>query len=377
MEAIGHLAGGVAHDFNNILTVIYGYCNLIRMKMDEDASYLSDIDEVLAAAERAANLTRSLLAFSRKQVMNPAMVNLNEVVRNVCKLLTRVIGEDIQLNSVFEPNSPMIFADRGQIEQVLLNMATNARDAMPNGGIFSIETEIREIDDSYIHSHGYGKPGKYAFISVSDSGMGMDAATCKNIFDPFFTTKEIGKGTGLGLSIAYGVVKQHNGFIDVTSNPGKGTTFSIYIPLEKEVHAEIVAEKSPDYPASGNETVLIAEDDAAIRQYTGLILKKFGYDVILAHDGEDAIEKFRASRERISIVVMDMVMPGKSGKEACEEIRRIQPGTKVLFMSGYSPDLLQNKGFFASAEEILAKPIQPLEFVRKVRQLLDSCVQAP
>jgi len=372
MEAIGQLAGGVAHDFNNLLTVIYGYCNLIRMQLDEGSPCISEIDEVLGAARRAANLTGSLLAFSRKQVMNPALVNLNDVVMNVSKLLTRVIGEDIRMETSFNADSLMVVADQGQIEQVLLNIAANARDAMPNGGTFSIETAIRDLDDSCITAHVHTPPGKYAVISLSDSGMGMDEATRRLIFDPFFTTKEVGKGTGLGLSIVYGIIKQHNGCIDVISEPGRGTTFRIRLPLGRALQADTAREETREYPAAGTETVLVAEDDTALRQYTDLLLKKYGYDVILARDGEDAVAKFRDHSEKIDIVVMDMIMPGKSGREAYEEIIGIQPDTKVLFMSGYSPDLLQEKGFFGA---VVAKPVQPLDFLVKIRQMLDgSCL---
>jgi PAS domain S-box-containing protein len=372
MEAIGQLAGGVAHDFNNILTVIYGHCSVLQMKMGMDAPFRADIDQIYAAAERAANLTRSLLAFSRKQIMSPKMVNLNEIVMNVGKLLTRIIGEDIRLKTVCTGKPLRIFADSGQIEQVLMNLAANARDAMPNGGILTIETEVQEIDESFIQAYGYGAAGKYVLLSVSDTGKGMGAETSKKIFEPFFTTKEVGKGTGLGLSIVYGVIKQHDGYINVYSEPDEGTTFRIYLPQVYEEDADREEEASPEYPRIGSETVLVAEDDAMIREVAGSILRKFGYDVILAHDGEDAIEKFKAGKEKISIIVMDMIMPRKSGKEAFEEIMKVRADVKVLFMSGYSPDLLHDRGIFASGEEVLIKPIHPLDLVRKVRAVLDS-----
>ncbi len=372
MEAIGQLAGGVAHDFNNILTVIYGHCSVLQMKMGKDAPFRSDIDQIYAAAERAANLTRSLLAFSRKQIMSPKMVNLNEIVMNVGKLLTRIIGEDIQLKTVCTGKPLRIFADSGQIEQVLMNLAANARDAMPNGGILTIETELQEIDESFIHAYGYGAAGKYVVFSVSDTGKGMDAGTSHKIFEPFFTTKEVGKGTGLGLAIVYGVVKQHEGYINVYSEPDEGTTFRIYLPQVYEEDADIEEEAPPDYPRMGSETVLVAEDDATIRELAGSILRKFGYDVILAHDGEDAVEKFKTYSEKIDIIVMDLIMPRKSGKEAFEEIRKVRAHVKILFMSGYSPDLLHDRGIFATGEEVLIKPIHPLDLVRKVRAVLDS-----
>ena len=274
MEAIGQLAGGVAHDFNNILTVIYGYCSLMQMNMEKNSPYRSSVDQVLVAAERAANLTRSLLAFSRKQTMSPKTVNLNDLILNVGKLLTRIIGEDIQFKTVFSANPLLIFADSCQIEQVLMNLAANARDAMPEGGLLAIETEVHDLQEDFIHAHGYGACGKYVVMSVSDTGQGMDAETSKKIFEPFFTTKEVGKGTGLGLSIVFGVIKQHNGYINVYSEEGKGTTFRIYLPLVSQQQAEMKQETIPDYPRKGTETVLVAEDDASIRQLTDSILKK-------------------------------------------------------------------------------------------------------
>ena len=372
MEAVGQLAGGVAHDLNNILTVIYGYCSVLQMKIDVGAPFRSDIDHIYAAAERAANLTRSLLAFSRKQIMSPKTVNLNDVITNVVKLLSRIIGEDIEINTVFTANPLNIFADRGQIEQILMNLAANARDAMPDGGKLTIETKFEDIDEVFIQSHGYGTAGEYIVISVSDTGKGMDAETANKIFEPFFTTKDVGQGTGLGLSIVYGVVKQHNGYIDVFSEQGEGTIFNIYLPRVYEEGADDIVEKKPDYPLKGSETLLVAEDDPSIRAFADLILRKYGYEVILARDGADAVEKFKANSDKIDIIIMDMIMPGKGGKEAYEEIRKVRPDVKVLFMSGYSPDILLNKGFLNTGEEVLIKPVQPLELIRKVRAALDG-----
>ncbi len=371
MEAVGQLAGGIAHDFNNILTAIYGYCGVLQMKVGMDAPFRPEIDHIYAAAERAANLTRSLLSFSRKQIMNPKKVNLNEIVMNMGKLLTRIIGEDIRLKTNCTGKPLRIFADSGQIEQVLMNLAANARDAMPNGGILTIETELQEIDESFIHAYGYGVAGKYAVISVSDTGKGMDVETSNKIFEPFYTTKEVGKGTGLGLSIVYGVIKQHNGFINVYSEPDKGTGFRIYIPQASDEAPDMEEEEAPAYPQTGSETVLVAEDDASIRELADSVLTNFGYEVILAVDGMDAVEKFKTNCDKIAIIVMDMIMPGKSGKEAYEEIRKIRPDVRILFVSGYSPDLLQDRGILDNREGALIKPIHPLDLVRKVRALLD------
>jgi PAS domain S-box-containing protein len=371
MEAVGQLAGGVAHDLNNILTVIYGYCSVLQMKIGKEAPFRSDIDQIYAAAERAANLTRSLLAFSRKQIMSPKTINLNEVVTNVVKLLSRIIGEDIELITVLTETPLNIFADRGQVEQVLMNLAANARDAMPDGGKLTIETKIEDIDEGFIQSHGYGTAGEFIVISVSDTGKGMDAETSYRIFEPFFTTKEVGQGTGLGLSIVYGVVKQHNGYINVSSKAGHGTTFNIYLPRVYEEGVDDVDKPESDYPLKGNETLLVAEDDPSIREFAQLILRKYGYKVILAQDGADAVEKFKANIDKIDIIILDMIMPGKSGREAYEEIRKVRSDVKVLFMSGYSPDLLQNKGFLDTGEEVLIKPVLPLELIRKIRAALD------
>jgi len=377
MEAVGQLAGGVAHDLNNILMVIYGYCSALQMKVGTDSRFRSDIDHIYAAAERAANLTRSLLAFSRKQIMAPKPVNLNDIVMNVESLLSRVIGEDIQLQTTIELNPLTIFADGGQIEQVLMNLATNARDAMPEGGMLTIETGLRELDESFVQAHGFGALGEYVFISVSDTGKGMDADTIKRIFEPFFTTKEVGKGTGLGLAIVYGVIKQHNGFMDVQSEPACGTTFRIYLPqFRGEKIDDEVKEDISEYRLTGRETILVAEDDPSIRELAEMILGKLGYEVILADNGIDAIEKFKANSDKVDIIIMDMIMPKKSGREAYQDIRRLKPSVKVLFISGYSPDLLQNKGVLETGEEVIIKPVRPMELARRVREILDRCHEA-
>jgi PAS domain S-box-containing protein len=372
MEAIGQLAGGIAHDFNNILTAIYGYCSVLQMKVGMDEPFRPEIDHIYAAAERAANLTRSLLAFSRKQIMTPRSVNLNDIVMNVGKLLTRIIGEDIRLKTEFKANPLMVYADSGQIEQVLMNLAANARDAMPDGGLLTVETEVVGLDEGFVLAHGYGTPGKYAVMSVSDSGKGMDAFTAKKIFEPFFTTKEVGKGTGLGLAIVYGVVKQHSGFVNVYSEPGKGTTFRIYLPQSGAEFSVDEVETVPEQPTMGSETVLVAEDDRSIRELIESVLGKFGYGVIIADDGVDAIDKFKTNREKVDILIMDMVMPKKSGREAYQEIIKLRSDVKVLFISGYSPDLLHNRGFLDTGEDVLVKPFQPLDLVRKVRSVLDT-----
>ncbi|MBI2353748.1 MAG: PAS domain S-box protein [Deltaproteobacteria bacterium] len=371
MEAIGQMAGGIAHDFNNILTVILCYGTQVQENFNENDPQRESIDQVLTAAERATNLTRSLLVFSRKEVMTPQAINLNDIVRNVEKFLRRIIGEDIQLITNCAPDRFRIYADCGQLEQILMNLAANARDAMPNGGVLTIETQLHELDEGFIQAYGYGEPGPYALLTVSDSGTGMDGETQKRIFDPFFTTKEVGRGTGLGLSVVYGIVQQHKGHINVYSEPGMGSTFKILIPLfSGESHAE--SDERFSVPAGGTETILVAEDDPAIRKLVESRLRSYGYDVILAKDGVEAVEEFRANSERISLALLDMLMPRKSGWEASKEIKRLRPDARTLFMSGYSQDLLQSKGLCERGSDILLKPFVPSDLARKVREALDG-----
>ncbi|MDH4162311.1 MAG: PAS domain S-box protein [Nitrospirota bacterium] len=371
MEAVGLLAGGVAHDFNNILTAIVGYGNLLKMKTAGDDPRQTYIDQVLGSASRAANLTQSLLAFSRKQMIYPQPMDLNDTIRRVERLLQRVIGEDIDLRTELFSSAVTILADSSQIEQVLMNLATNARDAMPRGGKLTISTDTAVIDDTFKRHHGFGIPGTYARITVADSGAGMDEATRGRIFDPFFTTKEMGKGTGLGLAIVYGIMKQNSGYITVESEPGKGSSFRLYFPLIAEAAKETPAAEQATYQ-EGHETVLVAEDDTALRQLTRTMMTEFGYTVIEAVDGEDAVRKFRENQERVQLVILDVVMPKKNGREVRDEIRAIRPDAKVLFISGYGADILASKGLGEGTDEYLLKPVSPMDLLRKVRKVLDS-----
>jgi polar amino acid transport system substrate-binding protein len=372
MEAIGQLAGGVAHDFNNILTVIMGYCNLLNLRptfvgRDKDA-----LEHINSAAEKAAQLTRGLLAFSRKQVMDPQPVNLNDIVLQVQKFLDRIIGEDIKLRAVFNESTLRVMADAGQIEQVLMNLAANARDAMHEGGELTIETYRKEIDDSFVHCYNCGKPGSYALISVTDTGCGMDEGTRCRVFEPFFTTKEVGKGTGLGMAIVHGIVNQHNGFIHVYSEPGKGTIFKLYIPL---MEPEDISKSEPIEdvpPRGGTETILVVEDDFSVRTVIETLLLNSGYEIITAEDGQDAIEKFSENRARIKLILMDMVMPKKSGLEAYKEIKSLQNNIRVLFTSGYTADFIRSRGELDNGVDLIIKPAKPSELLRKIRELLDS-----
>lgn len=372
MEAVGTLVGGIAHDFNNILTAIIGYASVLQMKLGKDDPLRVTAEHVLAAADRAARLTQSLLAFSRKQILNPEVININEIIKMVEKLLFRIISEDIELRTILSDEKLTVFADSGQIEQILMNFATNARDAMPEGGMLTIETERIEMDEEFIKRHGYGKSGPYALISVSDTGLGMDEKTRDRIFEPFFTTKEVGKGTGLGLSIVYGIIKRHNGYINVYSEINKGTNFRIYLPLAEAGGMEIKKREEVLTPAGGTETILLAEDDEDVRNITVSALKEFGYKVIEAVDGEDAVNKFIKNKDDIQMVMLDVVMPKKNGREAYEEVKKIAPGIKALFMSGYTEDVIHSKKISDEGLNFVSKPISPTKLLRLVREILDK-----
>jgi PAS domain S-box-containing protein len=371
MESIGTLAGGIAHDFNNILSAIIGYGHVTLMKMPKDDPLRMNIEHILESADRAAALTQSLLAFSRKQIIDRKPVDLNNIIKKVEKFLVRVIGEDVEVRMALEKTTLTLFADAGQLEQVFMNLATNARDAMPHGGSFTIETAIIELDNRYISLHGYGKKGTYALISATDTGVGMNEETRKKIFEPFFTTKEVGKGTGLGLAMVYGILKQHEGFINVYSEPGKGTTFKIYLPLIKTEAMEELRIIEAEYTKGGTETILLAEDDASVRKLTILVLEQMGYTVIVANDGEEAVTKFMENKDRIQLLLFDIIMPKMNGREAYEEIKKTKPDIPVIFASGYSPDMLRVKALVDDEAVLVYKPISPQSLLKKVREVLD------
>ncbi|GFO66445.1 hypothetical protein GMLC_00240 [Geomonas limicola] len=370
MEATGLLAGGIAHDFNNILTVIIGYCSVMQMRLLPADPNRNSVDQVLAAAERAAGLTRSLLAFSRKQVMNPRQVDLNGIVRHVEHFLGRVIGEDITLETRLAPEPLYIFADSGQIEQVLMNLATNARDAMPEGGTLQVQTQLVDLEPGRI-GFSWCSTGRYALLSIADTGMGMDEATRAKIFEPFFTTKEVGKGTGLGLAMAYGIALQHNGQIMVESELGQGTIFKVYLPITSCQEAAPPPDEPRAEAQAGCELILVAEDETAVRELVRSILMSFGYRVLLAADGAEAVEQFRAHRDEVDLVLLDLIMPKLSGKAAYDEIQRLKPGIPTLFTSGYTADVIRSKGELAPETELVMKPVHPLHLISKVRELLD------
>ncbi len=371
MEAVGTLAGGIAHDFNNILTAIMGYANLVKAKMRPDDPQCASIDQILMSSTRAAHLTRGLLAFSRKQVISPRPADLNKIMRSVETLLHRIIGEDVVLSTRLSGGSLIVMADSGQIEQVMMNLAANARDAMPEGGTLVISTEEVELGEDFVAVHGFGRPGRHALITVSDTGQGMDEKTREHIFDPFFTTKEPGRGTGLGLAIVYGIVKQHNGNINVYSEPGKGTTFRIYLPFV-ETRVDTVPAETAALPPRGKETILLAEDDRDVRALTSLILRDYGYTVIEAADGRDALEKFRSNAGAIDLLILDVIMPHKSGKEAFDAIKAQRPGIPALFISGYTADILDRKGITGEGIQFISKPASPVALLRKVREILNT-----
>ncbi len=369
MEAIGQLAGGVAHDFNNMLTAIIGYGNLLQIKTANTPSLGKYVNQIIYSAEQAANLTSNLLAFSRKQPVKLQPVLLNDIIGKSRELLSRLVREDIKLR-VNTSGNCVVQADSVQIEQIMMNLVTNARDAMPEGGHLTITTERVTLDQEFIRTQGYGQPGAYALISVSDTGLGMDGKLRERIFEPFFTTKKTGKGTGLGLAIVYGIIKQHSGYIDVHSRPGTGTTFRIYLPILQE---EIVpAEKSElTAPPIGSETILLAEDDQVVRNLAKTLLEECGYQVIEARDGAEAVEMFLTHADAIHLLLFDVMMPEKNGKEAYCEIKKTHPEVKALFMSGYTDDILSSSRILADNPVLIAKPFTQTRLLQKVREVLD------
>ena len=371
MEAVGTLAGGVAHDFNNILNVIIGYGTMVMDKLDAGSPSKEQMNEVLIAADRAANLTKRLLVFSRKQVVEVKPIDINELIIGLQKMLVRIISESIDFNLNLAGRSLIVLADAGQIEQVLINLVANAKDAMQEGGRLTIGTKLEGVDDEYVAAYGYGKPGKYALITVADTGQGMDAEILKKIFEPFFTTKGIGEGTGLGLAISYGIIKQHSGYIKVYSEPGQGTVFKIYLPLAEEAASPDKKTEAAVPVKGGNETILVAEDDASLRNLARIVLESFGYTVISAEDGEDAIIKFMENRNRINLVLLDMIMPKKNGKEVSAAIRKVSTGTKILFVSGYTMDIIKTKELTEAGFDFIHKPFLPKDLLIKMREVLD------
>ncbi|OLC06010.1 MAG: hypothetical protein AUH41_13805 [Gemmatimonadetes bacterium 13_1_40CM_66_11] len=369
MEAIGRLAGGVAHDFNNLLTVILSYSDLLLEDLPESAPNRDDIEQIRKAAQGASELTRQLLAFSRQQVLQPKIVDLNAAIAGIEKLLGRVLREDVQLRCTLAPDAGTVKVDPGQLEQVIMNLAVNARDAMPNGGRLTIETANVDMDETYAQAHPLAAPGRYVMLAVTDTGVGMDAATQARIFEPFFTTKEVGKGTGLGLATVQGIVQQSSGFIWVYSEPSHGTCFKVYLP-----RVDAPVSKPEDAPGDmrGTETVLVVEDMAAVRAVTCEMLRRFGFTVHDAADGTTALQLAQTLDRPIDLLLTDVVIPDVNGRDLAAQFQALRPRLKVLFMSGYTDDAVVRHGILQEGIAYLQKPFTPKSLVRKVREVLDG-----
>jgi PAS domain S-box-containing protein len=379
MEAVGRLAGGIAHDFNNLLMVISGYSEFLLERLGAEPHLRGPAQEIASAAERASSLTRQLLAFSRKQMLAPRIVNLNDIATENLKMLNRMIGEDIDLVMVPSPNLWPVRADGGQIEQVIMNLAVNARDAMPSGGKLTIETANVTLDEDYARVHGPLKPGDYVMVAISDTGAGMDSETQSHIFEPFFTTKGT-KGTGLGLSTVYGIVKQSGGYIWVYSEVGRGTTFKIYMPRVAstgEPAAQIPAPPQFQKVEPGTETILLVEDEANLRYLARQYLEKQGYKVIEAADGAVAVQIAVAHEAVIHLLLTDVIMPGMNGRELAQRISEIRPNVKVLYMSGYTENVIGHNGMLDAGVRLLQKPFNLRDLKGMVREVLDATPTPP
>ena len=369
MEAVGRLAGGIAHDFNNILGVIIGYAEIMWMGLKENDPLCGYLGEIKRAAVRAASLTRQLLAFSRKQIQQLEVINLNEVITDLETMLHRLIGEDLELVMELDSALLSVKADKGQIEQIILNLAVNAKDAMPQGGKLTIETCDVYLDETYCRDHPYVSPGPFVMLAVSDNGMGMDEETRAHIFEPFYTTKETGKGTGLGLSTVFGIVKQSGGSIEVYSEPGFGTTFKVYLP-SAEKPAERPQAEIHASPLSGHETILVVEDDDGLRPLIIDVLKMYGYEVLEARDGDEALRICKDHEGPIHLMVTDVVMPRMSGRQLAEQVAPLYPQMQVLFMSGYTDNAIVHHGILHEDTAYIQKPFAPDDLAKKVREVL-------
>jgi len=371
MEAVGLLAGGVAHDFNNLLTVINGYTDIILSKIDSDNPMFTYLQQVKKSGKRASSLTRQLLAFSRRQILKPEVIDINKLAADMEKMLRRLVREDIEVTSIYDPSLKLVQADPGQIEQVILNLVVNASDAMPNGGKLTIETKNDYLDEHYVAKDSVAKAGEYVRLTVSDTGVGMDKETRDRIFEPFFTTKEKGKGTGLGLATVYGIVKQSHGAIWVYSEKGHGTTFKVYLPVAGE-DAQQQTTKARESEIKGNESILVIEDDNAVRGMTVEGLKGLGYNVYDVEDGRKGIELVRANGKTIDLLLTDVVMPHMSGRQVADSIVPMIPHVKVLFMSGYTDNDIVQHGVLDEGISFIQKPFTVASLARKIRQVLQE-----
>ena len=372
MEAIGRLAGGIAHDFNNLLTVINGYSELMLMRLKKDDPIYQQLNQISLAGRRAESLTRQLLAFSRKQVLQPVVLDIKRIIEDMNKMLHRLISENIELHTILEPNLCHIKADPSQIEQVVLNLVINARDAMPMGGKITIEAKNIVFKQSFYWEDLEIRSGKYLMLSISDTGTGMDAETKKRIFEPFFTTKKEGKGTGLGLATVYGIVKQSGGFVNVYSEKGIGSTFKLYFPCVKEPAEPIKSKTVSSESLTGTETILVAEDEDNLRNLVCEILRSHGYNVLEAANGGSALLKCEKYKKPIHLILSDVVMPEMSGAELVERLLPIHPEMKVMYMSGYTDDAVIRHGILEEKVQFLQKPFSPNSLLEKVRSILDN-----
>jgi CheY-like chemotaxis protein len=370
MEAVGRLAGGVAHDFNNLLTVILSYSDLVLQELSPDNPNRDDVEQIRKAAVGASTLTRQLLAFSRQQILEPQVLDMNTVVASAEKLFGRLLGEDVRVSTKLAEDLGAVKVDPGQLEQIIMNLAVNARDAMPRGGRLTIETENVDMDEAYVRGHPVARAGRYAMLAVSDTGIGMDAKTQARIFEPFFTTKEPGKGTGLGLATVYGIVKQSGGFIWLYSEPGHGTSFKIYLPRVDEP-VETSQAAVPEV-SGGTETLLVVEDVPAVRVVARQMLERQGYTVLEAPDAETALRIAAKHEGAINLLLTDVVMPDVSGRELADQLGRLRPQIKVLYMSGYTDDAIVRHGVLQEGIAYLQKPFTPDSLARKVRSVLDA-----
>jgi len=377
MEAIGRLSGGIAHDFNNLLGVIIGYSRVLKRELGASSVLFEHALEIEKAGQRAASLTKQLLAFSRQQVLTPAVLNLNTLASDMQKMLPQLLGEDVEVTLILDPNLGNVKADQSQVEQVIMNLAVNARDAMPMGGKLKIETKNVQLDEAFTRRHPGAKVGTYVLLAVTDTGTGMDAATLTHIFEPFFTTKERGKGTGLGLATVYGIVKQSNGYTGVDSAPGKGTAFQIYLPR----HAGQTVVEEPERPFSdmlrGSETILLVEDSEPLRKLVKTFLDSAGYRVFSADSGESALEVSTKIERALDLLLTDVVMPGMNGRILAEHLLPRQPGMRVLYMSGYTDSFIAGHGVLDPGTHLLHKPFTEDVFLRKVREVLDAGKKLP
>lgn len=373
MEAVGRLAGGVAHDFNNLLTTILGYCDILLGRVTSDEEAVQSVLEIRRASERAASLTEQLLAFGRRQVIRPQMLDLNLVVRDLEKMLRRLIGEDIRMETALCPGPAVVLVDRSQLEQLIMNVVVNARDAMPQGGTLTLRTAERHLDSAFAESNVGAKEGDYCLLEVVDTGCGMDEATLAKIFEPFFTTKEVGRGTGLGLAIVYGVVNQSHGHVKVTSSPGRGTTVSVFLPRQADA---VVLEQAVAAPRSaapgGSERVLLVEDEDALRRMIATLLSTRGYRVTAAASPEEALLRVHEASGQFELIISDLVMPGMSGRDMVDRIREGWPGLPVLFISGYAGDTVLDPVVSGERVAFLAKPFTLDELLDRVRSMLDA-----